>query len=806
MLKKEKRPAVSVLIPSYMGQSLLFKHLAKVLAIMRPGDQLLVVDDASPDQGLTKNYLIKKFKLKIENQNRWSATVYKGQWQGIEIVLAINQENLRFAETVNFAFKLAKHRLSFLINNDVAPNSDVLEYLIPHFEDKKIFAVTCLEKNGTDKKDWAGKNRLWFEQGMFKHSRANDFSSGPTAWASGGSSLIDRDKFLELGGFDKRFKPAYWEDIDLSFQARKRGWRVLFESQAIVEHHHESTNQGVFGQEKIDRMSWKNAKKFSKKNADFWQKIAYRLWRPYWLIQEMKLFGQWPTFKHYAALVTILLLASALRFYQLGRVPQGMALDEAAIGYNGFAIWQARRDEWLEFLPISFRSYGDYKAPLAIYINAFSTAVFGLNLWAVRLPFVIFSILAILGIYYLVKELLKQAKMNDNLALWVAFFLAVSPWHLHYSRLGFEAGIALSLLIWGVYFFYRYLRQQKLWQIILAAFLASLTLYTYHSAKVTTPLLFLIIWLSQRGKGKIKWGQLLITILVTNFLLSPLLYNAVFEEGFTRAGSSALFADIAWSEKLDILFNNTLSYFSWDFLARGQVLGQLRHGDGRFGVLSYPALASIVVYALSLFSKKVPFKKASNRILNLALIWIVIGYLPAIIGDQPFHSNRALLALPGWILLEVLAFQRISQFFKKQKWDLKAPVLIAYALFLIIYQRHYYQTFAKESASAFSDGYLATLEYLKKLDKTDVDKILFTNDYQHAYIYVLFANKVNPIAYHGGILASYEFSENIDFQDLNREKTIVVASLENEMMHYEADHIIYGSDGSERFRIYLPKE
>ena len=61
-------------------------------------------------------------------------------------------------------------------------------------------------------------------------------------------------------------------------------------------------------------------------------------------------------------------------------------------------------------------------------------------------------------------------------------------------------------------------------------------------------------------------------------------------------------------------------------------------------------------------------------------------------------------------------------------------------------------------------------------------------------------------SFFGGILVNYEFSEDIDFQDLNREKTIVVASKDDEMMDYQPDQIIYGSDGSQRFRIYLPKE
>ncbi|NCQ11990.1 MAG: hypothetical protein GW809_07600, partial [Bacteroidetes bacterium] len=84
--------------------------------------------------------------------------------------------------------------------------------------------------------------------------------------------------------------------------------------------------------------------------------------------------------------LSILVLSIFLRFYKLGTVPHGMTWDEAAIGYNGFAIFNTRRDEWLQRLPVSFQSFGDYKAPLAIYLNGIFTYLFGLNLFAVRLP------------------------------------------------------------------------------------------------------------------------------------------------------------------------------------------------------------------------------------------------------------------------------------------------------------------------------------------------------------------------------------------------------------------------------------
>ena len=90
--------------------------------------------------------------------------------------------------------------------------------------------------------------------------------------------------------------------------------------------------------------------------------------------------------------VLILALAAAGRFYQRGVIPHGMTWDEAAIGYNGHAIVVARRDEWLVKLPISFRSFGDYKAPLAIYINGIFTTLWGMNLWAVRLPFALANV------------------------------------------------------------------------------------------------------------------------------------------------------------------------------------------------------------------------------------------------------------------------------------------------------------------------------------------------------------------------------------------------------------------------------
>lgn len=277
-------PNVSIVIPSYKGVHLYEKNLQAVLDCMRDGDELIVVDDASGPEDDTIAWFEKKFQIKQQKFSEFAADYYLGKYKKLRIVLLVNQVNQRFGASSNRGFAVAQNELVFLINNDVAPYKDCLQYLLPHFENPQVFAVGCLEHE-THLGEIGGRNKLWFERGMFLHSRCKDMSVGETAWASGGSAMFRKSIFQEIGGFDKLYYPAYWEDIDLSFQARKKGYLVLFEPKAQVDHNHETTNKSVFGEKKMRDMSWRNAKKFTWKNANFWQKISFLLWQPYWLIK-----------------------------------------------------------------------------------------------------------------------------------------------------------------------------------------------------------------------------------------------------------------------------------------------------------------------------------------------------------------------------------------------------------------------------------------------------------------------------------------------------------------------------------------
>jgi GT2 family glycosyltransferase len=263
---------ISFIIPSYNGKHLLEKNLPSVIKEVKKGDELIVIEDAGTDG--TPGWLEKEIKKRLSKK-------------GASLKVIVNKKNLRFGASCNRAVKVAKHDLIFLLNNDVSPHSGCVDFLLPYFEDREVFAVGCLEKEVKgDKPEYHGKNKLWFDQGLFIHSKAESMKSGPTAWVIGGSGMFDRKKWLKLNGFDELFYPAYWEDIDLSFRARQKGWKVLFEEKARVNHNHESTNFDVFGQRNLDNISWKNGLKFAWKNGDLWQRVSFLIWQPYWIYKR----------------------------------------------------------------------------------------------------------------------------------------------------------------------------------------------------------------------------------------------------------------------------------------------------------------------------------------------------------------------------------------------------------------------------------------------------------------------------------------------------------------------------------------
>jgi 4-amino-4-deoxy-L-arabinose transferase-like glycosyltransferase len=531
-------------------------------------------------------------------------------------------------------------------------------------------------------------------------------------------------------------------------------------------------------------------------------------------MQVVRTLGQLTKKQYWWGIAVVLILATALRFFQLGQVPHGMTWDEAAIGYNGFAIFTTRRDEWLTRLPVSFWSFGDYKAPLAIYLNGFFTAAFGMNLWAVRLPFALSGVAAVLALIYLTRIVLEQAGEKPEQARFLAIvaggLMAFSPWHLHFSRIGFESGMAIMFYLWGLYFFHKALIVKVNWRRYVDFTLSILSLvasvYTYHSAKFTAPLaiLFLVVW--HRRKILQFWREFLTASVIGLIALRPLIMDALFGKGLERAGTLIFSQGLSNLETIKLAMSQFTAHLTPKFLILGDTT-TLRHGDGQWGVLLPTTLILVLVGLIFSWSKR-----GARSVNWLALSLMVLGLLPAALATEVPHANRALLALPGFLLIAVLGLRTIfqSQLSYSFKRIVIGTLILLHTVFFIAYLNHYYTQFAAKSAADFQDGYLEafqfTLPYERGEDgKKAVDKIIFTSRYGQPYIYALFVRKTNPIWYQGGSLVKYEFKDEITIGDLERPNTLVIASQFDDLLgkNDQADQVIYGSDGAVRFRIYL---
>ena len=182
----EKTPAASAVIPNWNGRDLLEKYLPSVVAAFsgNPENEVLVVDNGSTDG---------------------SADFIRTNFPQVKLVAL--ERNLGFGGGSNAGFRAAKNRIVVLLNSDMRVMPDFLAPLVEGFRDPEVFSVACqiFFSDPAKLREESGLTQAWWEDGGLRvRHRIDDAVTDlfPCFYAGGGSSAFDRDKFLELGGFD----------------------------------------------------------------------------------------------------------------------------------------------------------------------------------------------------------------------------------------------------------------------------------------------------------------------------------------------------------------------------------------------------------------------------------------------------------------------------------------------------------------------------------------------------------------------------------------------------------------------------
>lgn len=207
---------ISVIVTNYNTVKLLQKYFPAVISSSPEAIEIIFSDDASTDGSVAYiSQLQKKYP---------------------QIKIITHKHNLGFGENSNYAVRKAVGDYVVLLNSDILPHPGYISSALKHLSDPQVFGVGFSELGN---ENWS---RIFWANGYLQYDRGLSVNKTHiSGWLSGGGSIIDKSKFLKLGGFDRVYAPFYSEDVDLGYRAWKSGYRLLWEPKSIIEHKHEST-------------------------------------------------------------------------------------------------------------------------------------------------------------------------------------------------------------------------------------------------------------------------------------------------------------------------------------------------------------------------------------------------------------------------------------------------------------------------------------------------------------------------------------------------------------------------------------
>jgi 4-amino-4-deoxy-L-arabinose transferase-like glycosyltransferase len=459
------------------------------------------------------------------------------------------------------------------------------------------------------------------------------------------------------------------------------------------------------------------------------------------------------------ALITI--FGAFLRFYKITLNPPSLNGDEISFGYSAYSVLKTGRDEFGAFLPLVFKSVGDYKNPVPVYLMILPIKFFGLTDFAVRLPNAIFGTLAIPVYFLFLMYLFKDKK----LALIGSFLTAISAWWIFYSRFAYEPLIGSIFVFLGIWFYMKFLDGKKSYT-FLSAFFLVLTMYTSFAQRLFVPLFIgaITLYKIKKFKGNYKW--LLLFIVTCVILIIPLAYVTIFNGAGTRLSMVLISNDIEFSryvllkyfssiKDLPLLFifwvKRYLDYFQPNFLFFNGLHMTTFDGFG-LGLLYLFEIPWLILGVFRFIKQKILHK-------DLIIIWLLTGIIPDSITNNQQQGGRLLHIAPIVIMITTLGLiEFINLVLRIKQKSLKVLVSSLYIFFIGTVLIHAFLVFSvhfpRDKGEYYDEGIREAVQYIGA-NQNQYKEIVFdqrhgvnANDMvSNPFLYVRFYIKYDPNKY-----------------------------------------------------------
>lgn len=514
-------------------------------------------------------------------------------------------------------------------------------------------------------------------------------------------------------------------------------------------------------------------------------------------------------FKRIIIIFTIVLIGFLIRILGVSSTPPGLTWDEVSLGYNAYSILTTGRDEYGEILPLTLKSFGDYKPALYSYLIIPFIFFFGLNELAVRLPSVVFGTASILLVFLLVRELFK----SDIKGYLASLMYALSPWAMIFSRPAFEANLSVFMNLLGFYLLVRWINSRNLTLLLISLIVFCFSIFTYQASRLFVPIIiFTTVLISGRYKRLATkemglFGGMFLILIATFFTLIILgqtdrlasvnyfAYTRLEEKTQIILNEDNLKNDFyftffhgQWFEYIRGLFERYLMYFSPKTLLIDGDYAE-RHSTPDIGVLN---LYSLIFLPLGLYWL---IKKENRYSQNLILLWLLVSPLPAVLSRDLFTTLRGINMSIPWAILEGLGLYFIVFNGLRYLW-LKYLIRVLAGLAIVVsvgvFLDSYFIHLPKEHSKFWLYGYKQVFEKTEELNFDKYRQVVISDDYGQPYIYYLFYSKYSPLKFQnqakliqqGVDVGTVKKIDNIEFRhiywpsDRSSEKSLFIGTLE----------------------------
>jgi 4-amino-4-deoxy-L-arabinose transferase-like glycosyltransferase len=445
-------------------------------------------------------------------------------------------------------------------------------------------------------------------------------------------------------------------------------------------------------------------------------------------------------------LLAIVALAAVVRIYGLKDLPAGFFCDEAGLGYNAFAIASEGTDENGNSFPLFFWSFGtSYKNPAFIYAAAPLVKLLGLSEFSVRLTSALYGIGTVVALFFL-----GRALMGAWVGLFAAFFLAIAPWHVHFSRIAFELISFPFFFVIGFAFFVTWSRGRK--TLPAAMFFFGLCFYAYAIANLFVPLFVVGATLLYLPSLLRRWRESLLAFIVLVATISPIGVLYFTRQDLTTQyfrNTTTLRPEEPLATQAERVWRFYQQFFSSEFLfERGDPI--VRHAVPDFGEL-YPFYLPFLIVGVLVAA----FRR--DRCTKLVLWWLLLYPLGASLMTEIPSATRSFIGAPAFCLLTAMGFGAILWaigrvlVWRPLALTAQAAGLIAagYLLYPQVeaYARAYIEEYPKRSApgiGGFQYGYRESIQYMET-QRSNYDLLMLTAvDVNQPQIFPVFYRAMPP--------------------------------------------------------------